>query len=156
MELERWRHQKQTRRVGTQGKAREVTTTFKLAGFEVPFDAHPVIQGLERQMYVLAGLHLDDHQPPVVIQCEQIQNAARTRRELRGLAVQGRVANTGVQAASRAANLRFEPSLGMAPEEGVGAIGCARIAEAAEPASQSLDFRKLSDAGGVAIIKPEK
>ena len=113
MEIERGRDQQQARRVGAQRNTGEVSAAFKLAPFQVPFDAHPVIQGLQRQMDVLAGLYLDDHQAAVVVDGENIQNAARARRELRGLAVQGRVADAGVQAAGRGANLRFEPRFGM-------------------------------------------
>ena len=93
MEIERGRDQQQARRVGTQRNTGEISAAFELAPFQVPFDAHPVIQGLQRQMNVLAGFNFDDHQPAVVVRGENIQNAASAGRELRGLAVQRRVAN---------------------------------------------------------------
>ena len=52
MEIERGGDQQQARRVGTQRNAGKISAAFELAPFQVPLHAHPVIQGLKRQVDV--------------------------------------------------------------------------------------------------------
>jgi hypothetical protein len=98
MEIERGRDQQHARGVGSQRDAGEISAAFEVAPLQVPLYAHPVIQGLERQMDVFTGFNLDDDQAAIVVDCEDVGNAARAGGEVRGLAVQGRVANASVQA----------------------------------------------------------
>jgi hypothetical protein len=82
MKLERGRDQQQARWIGTQRNPREVSAALELAAFQVPFDAHPVIQSLKRQMNVFTGFNLDDDQAAIVIGGENVQNAANAGSEV--------------------------------------------------------------------------
>jgi len=95
VKIERGCDQQQARRVGAQRNARKISAAFELAAFQVPFDPHPVIQSLQRQVDVLASFYLDHHQPAVVVNRQQVQDAPGTGGKLRGLAVQRRIANAG-------------------------------------------------------------
>jgi len=76
---------------------------------------------------------------------EKVQNAASSGGELRGLAVKRRVADTGIQAAGRGSNLRFEPGFGMTQVKRVDTVCCCGAAQAGDPAGQGLDLRKVPE-----------
>ena len=87
MELQRRRHQQQARSFRQQRKSREMTTFGDLAAIQMPFDPHPIIQGLQRKVDVLVHLELDHRQPAVPVNGQQIDDSTVAARELRYLTV---------------------------------------------------------------------
>lgn len=76
MEVHRRGNENQARRSVGQHHIGEVAAIPKLAAVEVPFDPHPIIESLQREMHVLGGLELDDGQPALAVGREQVDDAA--------------------------------------------------------------------------------
>jgi hypothetical protein len=87
MVLKRRRHQEQAWGLGSQRNAREIASAGEIAPVQVPFDAHPVIQGLKRKVDVLIRLDFNDREPPVAIDGQQVDHAAVAAGELKMLAL---------------------------------------------------------------------
>ena len=90
-----------------------MTAFCDLAAIQMPFDAHPVIQRLQRQVNVLIHLEFDHRQPPVTIDGQQVDDSAVAPRELRHLTVDRLVQQRCVQRFDIGTDARFEPSFGL-------------------------------------------
>ena len=84
-----------------------------LAAVQVPFDAHPVIQRLQRQVNVLIHLEFDHRQSPVTVHRQQVDDATVAAGELRHLSVNRLRQQRGVQRFDIRADPCFEPCFGM-------------------------------------------
>ena len=65
----------------------EIAASLKLVTIEVPFDPHPIIESLQREMHILGGLELDDGQPTLAVGREQVDDASVGSRDRRDLAI---------------------------------------------------------------------
>src|SRR6185503_8062177 len=91
----------------------EMTTFGDLAPIQMPFDAHPVIQSLQRKVDVLIDLEFDNRQPAVTVNSEQIDDSAIAARELCYLTVDRLGAQRRIQRFQIGTHPRFEPRFGL-------------------------------------------
>ena len=90
MEFERGRYQKQARGLGPQGDSGKIAVGRELIAVEVPFDAQPVIEGLQGKLQVGGGFQFQDGQAAGALDGQQVEDAAVAAGEGRHLVVDRR------------------------------------------------------------------
>ena len=123
MKIERGRDQEQPGRLTTQFLAGEIAVPLKIPMFNVPSDAHPVIQSLEREMHVLGSFQLDHRQPSAGVDGEQVQHAAIGGRKGWNLAIYGRGRQIRIDLLDVSPDLGFEPGFRVSEIERIAAVG---------------------------------
>ena len=106
----------------------------------VPADADPVVEALECELRVLAGLDFDDSEAAVRAGGEQIEHATVAAGKGRDLGVNRMVAEGGVETGEVAAEFSFEPALGLEAVEEVAFVagGGAAGAELGDELAESF------------------
>ena len=96
--------------------------------------ANPVVERLQRQVKVFAGLQFQNHQPAIAVEGEQVEHAAIAGGERWHLGVEQVAAQFRQQFGKPHAQARLKPALGRHAEKriGVRAIGVAAEKEAPE------------------------
>ena len=157
MEFERRRHQQQPRRLGAQLDAGKITVRGELAAVQMPFDADPIIQRLQRQVQIGRRLQLDHRQPAGAVHRQQIHDAAlaRRRRPAPGRRpARGAAWRPGSRSAARACDSSH--ASGLLPVERVVAVGRFGRARAVELLHQALDFGGVVRVGRAALAQAER
>lgn len=93
-------------------------------------DAHPIIEGLERQVDILFGLEFKDGEAGGVVDGEDVGDVAIDAGDRRYLAIRRRGAQGGVHGFQVEADLGFQPGFGMAGVKRIEFIGRVRGAKA--------------------------
>ena len=94
--------------------AGEVAVGGELVAFGVPGDAHPIVEGLEREMDVFGGFDFEDDEAAGAFNRKQVSDAAVDAGEGGDLAVDGFRAEAGVEGGDGFADAHFEPGFGSA------------------------------------------
>ena len=119
MELERGRDEEDAGILAAERDAGEVAEAFEIAGVEVAADAHPVIERLKGQLEVHGRLQFEDGEATVVIDSEEVGDAAVAAVEDGHLTIEGSGAEGGVDGGGVRTDLGFEPAFGVLEVERV-------------------------------------
>ena len=112
MKLERGRDQQEAWRVLSQIDPWKVAPGAEFATFDMPADAHPVVEGLQRQMEIGGCLQLDHRQPARTVRCKQIEEVPVSRGESGYLAVHRRRFERRIYSREAGAHLALQPGFG--------------------------------------------
>ena len=138
-----------------QREAGEIAVLVELGAVDVPLDAHPVVEGLERKVDVLGGFQFEHRQAAGSVGCEEIKHAAIHRGEGRDLAVEGRGKELCVEFLDLRADLRFEPGFGIREVEWVQVVDRGWRAEFGKVLGECDDFGEVAGAGGAFSMDSE-
>ena len=108
-------YQEQAGGLRSQQDAREIPSAGEISPIQVPFDAHPVIEGLKRQVNVLICLDFNDCEPPVAIHRQQVDHAAVAAGELGNLAVDRGGPEGGIDSLEISARMRDSSKASVSP-----------------------------------------
>src|SRR5579871_6161224 len=143
MKFQRWGDQQQPRRLGPQRNARKIAVRRKLAAVQMPFDANPIVESLQRQVEVRRCLQFKDGQAAGVIHRQQVHYAAISARECRHLPVYRRRMQSSIQCLDLRPCLRFEPCLRLLAIEWMLAIFRTCRSHAVEFLCQAHNLRQV-------------
>src|SRR5580704_18331577 len=142
VESQRRRHQPNQRRTRIKLDSREISVTLKIPALEMLPHTQPVIHSLHRQLNILRSLQLDDHQPPVQRDSQQINYAAIRGGECRHLRVKKSRVQLRVKLRRVSLNQSFNPAFRRGAIERMIALVRKRIAMQIKLLQQSFHARR--------------
>src|SRR5579863_8726220 len=127
MKTQRWRNEKNKRRILLQFDVRKVAAVLKVALLKMTRNSQPVVSGLQRQMDVLARLQFDDGEPAGLRDCKNVQDAALCRRFCEKLRIHESWVEARIDASYLAADNGLQPAFWLRTIQRVTHVRCLRM-----------------------------
>jgi len=135
--------EKQARRRAVQFDSLKITTSVALRAIDMPLDAHPVVEGLRRQMDVLRSFQFDHRKAAGAVDREQVKHPAIDGGKRWDVAVDGLGQELGVDFLDLRADLGFEPSFRVGEIKGGPTVGCLCGVKIGALLSQCYNFAEM-------------
>jgi hypothetical protein len=131
--------------MGQQRHFRKVAFSSELIVAGVPFDTHPVVEGLKGEVGIFGGLEFENREAPVAAGGEQVNHATVAAGEGGHLTVERMREQPGVEFVDVSANGAFEPGLRVAAVEGMLRVSRRWRADAGDPFGEGCEFAGIGD-----------